>query len=281
MGGNVIVNLANLHQRLLTTIIAIEPILNKSAFRMSMSGVYPLTYRKDTWTSRATAVGAFCSGLAYRNFHPDVVELFGEYGLRKNIDGTVSLVTAKTQELSAYARAAYPSRDQALNTFTPTRSFHWDLGLESGTGRERNPEEPFYRPEALLAWAWLPFLKQSVLFLHGDRSHMIGSSAKGRAECAEATGWATGGSGGARDGRVKDVTVPGSHFVPMENPEGIASVAAKWLDVGYLRWAGEGEAERATWHAMPVGQRTRLTDDWKFWAKDAYSGKQSRSATKL
>jgi pimeloyl-ACP methyl ester carboxylesterase len=278
MGAVVVLSLANMHQRLLTTIVTIEPVLNKSTYAMPMSGVFPLTFRKDKWLTREEALKAFTTGPLYQNFHPDVVKLFGEYGLIDNPDGTVGLATAKAQELFAYARAAYPgSRDQSLEQFAPTRASHPDIGVEPGTGRERNPQEAFYRPEAQLAFAWLPFLKPSILLIHGDRSHFIGSSSKGRKERVEAVGFATGGSGGVQEGRVKDVTVKGSHFVPMDNPAGVAKEAADWLAQEMWRWAREEEQEKAVWEAIPVDQRAELSDDWKFWAKKIYASRQPQA----
>jgi pimeloyl-ACP methyl ester carboxylesterase len=275
MGAVVILNLANMHQRLLTSIVTIEPVLNKSTYAMPMTGVFPLTYRKDCWKTREEALSAFVKGPLYKNFHPEVVQLFGQYGLRDNADGTVGLTTTKAQELFAYARAAYPpTRDQDLAKFTPTRESHADIGLEAGTGRERNPQEAFYRPEAQLAFGWLPFLKPSVLMIHGSRSHFIGSSPKGRKERIDAVGWATGGSGGARDGRVKDVVIKGSHFVPMDNPSEVAAATAEWFTKELQRWKASEEEEMASWYKIPLDKRAELSDDWKFWAKKVYAGKQ-------
>jgi len=282
MGAVVLLNLANMHQRLFTSIVTIEPVLNKSTYAMPMTGVFPLTFRKDRWATREEALTAFTKGPLYKNFHPDVVRLFGQYGLRDNADGTVGLTTTKAQELFAYARAAYPpSRSQTLEEFTPTRESHADIGLEFGTGRERNPEEAFYRPEAQLAFAWLPFLKPSVLMIHGSKSHFIGSSPKGRKERVEAVGWATGGSGGVKDGRVQDVVIKGSHFVPMDNPSGVAKAAADWYASEMDRWYTLDEEERSAQEGVPVGQRAELSDDWKFWARKVYASRQPGGASSV
>ena len=59
----------------------------------------------------------------------------------------------------------------------------------------------------------------------------------------EQTGIGVGGSGGAKEGRVKDVMLKGiGHLVPMEAVDDSAEHAARWLGQELQRWREE-EAE--------------------------------------
>jgi hypothetical protein len=114
--------------------------------------------------------------------------------------------------------------------------------------------------------------------IHGSRSHFIGSSPKGRKGRVDAIGWAIGGSGGAKDGRVQDVVIQGSHFVPMDNPSEVAKATADWLVKEMERWVILEDEERSSQKAVPVEQRAELSDDWKFWAQNIYASRQPGGA---
>ncbi|CAG8978896.1 hypothetical protein HYALB_00005233 [Hymenoscyphus albidus] len=55
LGGCVMINLALLHPRLLTTVIAIEPVINKNGLEKHFTGAYPITFKRDTWPTRKEA----------------------------------------------------------------------------------------------------------------------------------------------------------------------------------------------------------------------------------
>ena len=112
MGGNVIVNLALLHPRLSTGIIAIEPAINLNASNMNYFAVYPIMMKQDLFRNREAA-GAHFASTIHKYWDKEALESFCQYGLRdtptplhetpkESQSGKVpvTLTTTKHQELS-------------------------------------------------------------------------------------------------------------------------------------------------------------------------------------
>lgn len=281
MGGNVIVNLALLHPRLLTTVVAIEPVINTSPAEMNFIGTFPLTIKKDRWQSKDAAMASIVKSPFYAKWDPRVLDLYREHGLRMlptylypsgqlESKDNVTLTTSKHQEALSFARAAFPtSLDQPLETFVPTTTSHPDLGAD------RHPKNAFYRPESTMTFQQLPFLRPSCFYIYGGKSHMASAHEKGRKEKLAATGIATGGSGGAARGKVKDVVVEASHFAPFENPELIAELAGRWYDSELDRWRSETDEEERAIRAIPHQKRSLVTEDWTRWVHKLWGKKPS------
>lgn len=265
MGGNVIINLALLHPRLLTSVVTIEPILNKTPGEMNFMSVLPLTLKVDKWPSKDIAMASITKSPFYASWDQRVLGLFRKHGLRAlskiGDDGPVTLVTTKDQEVFSFARAAYPSSTLSLDSFVLSRVTHPDMGPN------RSPTHPFYRPEATVIYQQLPFLRPSCLFIYGDRSHMNGSKPQGRKDKLSITGTAVGGSGGAEAGLVQDVVLKGSHFVPFESPEAITALLMDWFDREVGSWAKREAEESLAWHQIPYDQRSLVDSEWIHWAK--------------
>jgi pimeloyl-ACP methyl ester carboxylesterase len=275
MGGNVIVNLALLHPRLLSTVVAVEPVINTSAHEMNFIGTYSLTFREDKWPSKDAAMKSIAKSPFFAKWKPRVLDLFRQHGLRDTSAGDATLVTTKHQEVLSFARAAFPaSRSASLADFTPDRVRHADLG------DDRHPGNAFYRPESTMTFQQLPFLRPSCLYIYGKRSHMSAANDKGRKDKLRHTGTATGGSGGAAAGRVQDVVVEGSHFAPFEQPEQIASLVSNWLDREMTAWRDEQAAENDAWQAVPLARRSTVSDDWIYWVLKLW-GKKYVAQSKL
>lgn len=285
MGGNVIVNLALLHPRLLCTIVAIEPIIKKGTADMDFIGTYFLTLKKDKWPSRDTAMSSILKSPFYAHWDKRVSGIFRREGLRElptavypddpsGSKDTVTLTTTKHQEALSFARKSFPdSRDQPLSEFTPNRVAHPDLG------DERNRGNAFYRPENTMTFEKLPYLRPACLYIYGSKSHFKSSHAKGRKEKTEATGTATGGSGGAAEGKVKELVTNGSHFVPFERPDAIAELAGQWFDEQQEEWHAIEAAERKYWEGVPQQQKAMMDGDWMHWVNKIW-GKQVSAAGK-
>lgn len=70
LGGTVIINLALLHPRLLTTVIAVEPGIHKSPRDLNASSLYPITFTSDLWPSRSEAIEAIQQKGSLQNLAP-------------------------------------------------------------------------------------------------------------------------------------------------------------------------------------------------------------------
>lgn len=267
------VNLALLHPRLLTTLIAIEPVINKDAAGMNFVGTYGITFKKDKWPSRQAAEEFFRKNPFYKHWNPKTLDLFLQHGLRElsppsqpaqGAEGVaVTLTTTKDQEVLSFARAAYPKFGEPKSSFTPSPRKHADLG----TGDERNMANIFYRPEAPMTYAALPRLRPSCFYIYGSKSHMAAANEQGRRDKREVTGTGRDGSGGVAQGRVQESVLKGSHFVPFESPGGVAEQSVQWLAAEMEQWRADEEAERKELESIPLNRRARLEDDWYKWVK--------------
>jgi hypothetical protein len=121
---------------------------------------------------------------------------------------------------------------------------------------------PFYRPEPASAVRNLPHLRPSVLYIFGSESEHSRSDL--REQKMDLTGTGVGGSGGAREGRVKEVLLPNvGHLIPMEAVTACADAAAEWLKQEMQRWVQEEEEWRRAWESKSVRERRMLSEEWK------------------
>lgn len=287
MGATVIINLALLHPRLLSTIFAIEPIINKHSSGMNFVGLHAITNRRDTWTSRTDAESFFRKSLYCKSWDARIMQLWLHYGLRKcrnnatphsasdPKEDAVMLVTTADQEALSFGRASYPKFGESLSSFVPS----WERHVDIGVGSEHTKTNPFYRPEATMTFQALPRLRPSCFFLYGESSHMASANAQGRLDKREITGTANDGSGGIKMGRVQDKVIKGSHFCPFEHPYIVAKEAALWFQSEITTWRDAEEKEQKQWKAVPLDQRAMVDEDWGKWLSDVY-GRRKAASTK-
>ncbi|CAG8978897.1 hypothetical protein HYALB_00005234 [Hymenoscyphus albidus] len=140
-----------------------------------------------------------------------------------------------------------------------------DLDLEN-----RNPDSIFYNPVPTQTFAQLPHLKPSCLYVYGSRTHMVSSQSQGRADKLELTGTGFGGSGGHADGKVDELVLNGSHFVPFEKPTEVAKIFKEWLQKEMENWIQEEKREREAMCKIPIGSRAKMDDDWKWWVNESF-----------
>lgn len=80
----------------------------------------------------------------------------------------------------------------------------------------------------------------------------------------ECTGAGVGGSGGAKEGRVKEVVFEdGGHLMPMEVVGATADASADWIAKEMERWAKEEEQWTREWEAKSKEDKTMVTEEWK------------------
>jgi pimeloyl-ACP methyl ester carboxylesterase len=270
MGSAVIINLATLHSRLFTALIAIEPPITKGDSGIDLSVPFRLTFRKDKWSSREEAEALFRKNPMFKSWDPAVVDRYLRHGLRPlptaihpdqeallkvEDERPLTLTTTKHQEVLEYARAAYPSDP---NTCLETASKKQPHVVRQG----------FHRPEAHQTFSQLPFLRPSVHYIVGDKSSIASSQPKHCAERLKITGTAVTGSGGNEAGRVKETVLKdGTHWIPFETPKLLADeIVGPWLEKELERWRVEEEAEMKRWEAKKCSpEKGHVDENWRHW----------------
>ena len=254
-----------MHPRLLTTLVLLDPVIQVMRAAgpptEKVTVAQASTYRRDIWPSRKAATDSFAKSPFYQAWDKRVLNLWFRYGLRDlptaiypdinekdgSSDVPVTLTTTKHQEVWTFLRPNYkggePKDNPAIDRFvTP------DLDPTS------DGVYPFYRPEPIKSFHNLPFVRPSVLYIHGAKSNL--SPLVWRSQKLEFTGIGVGGSGGAKEGRVKSVVLEDvGHFVPMEAVDDSAEHAAKWFQQEMQRY----RAEEVRWHELR-SQRGKMDD---------------------
>ena len=257
--------LSLIHPRLFSSLILIEPVIVKSF----MAGKGPsfakaAMLKKDAWKSRSEADSFFKKAL--KGWDSRCLDLWLKYGLRDidpqaNPTGTaVVLATTKDTELAQSLRPNFidnkhSSKDGSKQLdYLQDPTFFTDVTGQSET-------HPFYRYEPILMWRLLPYVRPSVLWIYGGKSLI--ATPEQRTEKIQRTGTGVGGSGGHKNGRVKEVVIPdGGHFVPFEDVAGVAEPASEWLKQEVARWKEEEERIKKGWLELTPQERSSLPDEW-------------------
>lgn len=266
MGANHLVNLALFHPRLFSTLILMEPVISEIGKSDGSDGdLIPArlsTFRRDIWPSKAAAVANFKKQKYYQLWDPRVLDLWIEHGIRPTPtalypgerNGAVTLSTTKHQEVRSFLRPMFSRRkgvyDEAQREAYPDIDPSLDPSLI-----------PFYKPEVPATFHRLKYLRPSVLYIFGEQSDM--STPALIAKKLARTGIATGGSGGAAQGRVQELTIKGrGHLVPMEVVDECATAIGSWIGKELQRWEKK-QQEYEQWTKLPLRDRQEITEEWK------------------
>jgi hypothetical protein len=206
-----------------------------------MSGSTQATFtsnRDDLWPSKASADSALRSSPFFRSWDPRSINKFLSYGLRSVPTAvypvssavpasSVTLTTTKAQEAWTYLRLSLTtfSRDDKED-----REFFVgkDMSRASGEGSLNNREYVTTCPSAALAFELLPYIRPSVLYVFGEKSHI--NRPERREDKLATTGTGTGGNGGLVEGRVeRHIVQNSSHMMPLEKVEETGKVLCIWL----------------------------------------------------
>lgn len=264
-----------MHPRLFTTILLLDPVIfsvSKADDGDIQQTILSSTYRRDLWPSRQTAAESLKRNKFYQTWDPRVLDKWIEYGLRDvptalfpdiesaqkaagsgPSDVPVTLTTTRHQEVFTFGR---PNFDRIPDEAPYNRKTHPDLYecLPGGW--------PFYRPEVPLTFMRLPYVRPSVLYFFGELSEM--SHEKARNEKMEVTGVGIGGSGGAKEGRVKAHLLKNvGHLIAMEAVDETARLAAEWIGPELRRWKEDEEAFRAEWRKKSKVEKATIDEGWK------------------
>ena len=289
-----------MHPRLLTTLVLIDPVfqLNPVAPGEGSHSNYARlsTFRRDLWPSRSVAADSFNKNPFYKTWDPRVLSLWNKFALREiptaiypesptptpmrkprsdepqfkpasTTEKPVTLTTTKHQEVFTFLRPNFPTPGQPVLN----RTTHPDLDPSM-------PAEylyPFYRPESASTFRRLPNLRPSVLYIFGGSSDI--SPPQWREEKLEATGIGAGGSGGAKEERVKGLTLDDvGHLIPMVVPKLCAQKAMEWLAPEMCRWREQEERWTKEWKAVGRRERQVVSEEYK---KEIGGGQRSKTTS--
>ncbi|KAE8312743.1 Alpha/beta hydrolase family-domain-containing protein [Aspergillus transmontanensis] len=261
MGGMHLANLALLHPSLLQALVLIDPVIQTE--NPSKDYAPASSYRRDIWPTKEDAIQRFQNNKVYLKWDPRVFEKYVEYGLREVPTEIypepselgpqpVTLTTPKAQEVFTFLRPKYEGGRVDLERGEWQNEMHPD-DLEEGY--------PFYRPEPAQLFRRLGEMKPSVLYVFGETSEL--SSPAARQAKMDITGTGIGGNGGVRRQRVKEVTLPTGHLVPMERVMDCANAIATFSDAELSRWDAERQKYLRRWNAIPRRDKITVDDKWK------------------
>lgn len=262
MGGNNIANLALIHPRLFSSIILIDPVIQRQL--TATANIKPMVasaFRRDIWPSRQAAEESFRRNGFFQAWDSRVFDNWVKHGLRdlptalypkypetdkyQSIPNqkSVTLTTTKHQEVVTFARLnPYHASPVVSNPPLP-RDVDADVRAD-----------PFYRPEANLTFMQLPHLQPRCFFVFAEDSSL--SSKEAREDKLQVTGTGAGGSGGVKSNAVDHVIVKkAGHFVPFERPVQTAEFISAWLARDLEHFAENESAENRHWQRLDSRQK--------------------------
>ncbi|KAK5994987.1 Type I acyl-CoA thioesterase mpaH [Cladobotryum mycophilum] len=251
-GANALTNAALIHPRLFSGMVLLDPVIARFRTLYSNPAVNSVN-RRDVWPSRQAALASFSKNPFYKLWDPRALHRWAEFGLRDDPNGEegqgqVKLTTTKHQEVFTFLRPLWPAFDES-GTQLISRRHMPDMIPDEGFTVANHP---VYRPEGVSTLKRLPHLRPGVLYIFGGKSDKL-----------ETTGVGEGGSGGAKEGRVKSVTEPeAGHLVPLENPGFCAQAAAEWAKTEVDRW-WEEEREFEEWSKKPAVEKVTVSEEFR------------------
>ncbi|KAI4238697.1 MAG: hypothetical protein LQ349_000914 [Xanthoria aureola] len=248
-----------------------DPVIEKPSSRPRITANTLLaqmsTFRRDYWPSRKEAAASFRKSEYYQSWDERVLNRWLDIGLRntptalypktKEDPGAqpVTLLTPKHQEVFTFLRSNFDGMD-GDGRMVLDRSSNPDLDLDAGE------TYPFYRAEPSITFSRLPYLRPPVLYMFAGKSDL--SAPALREQRMSTTGVGVGGSGGAAEGRVKQVLFEDAgHLIPMEIVEESAEAAAEWLAPEMQRWAQQEKEFQAKWSQKTLAEKQTLSEEWK------------------
>ena len=278
MGATQLTKLASMHPSLFTAVINIEAILVRAHSEMNFAALYQMTYKNDRWLSRKAAIAEARRFPPFRSWDHRVFSSWTQNGYRDlpalvsseeaaASEQGVTLATSRDHELTAFARPALSDAAEKDNAFRPVSSRQRNLWDPEGP----MPNVDFYRPEAILTYRQLPYLRPSCLYIYGERTPFRSNKGKARQEKQQITGTLHAGSGGGGSGAVATVEIEHSgHFAPLEKPLAVAQEIADWVSMRHPKWCRMKEGELVSWSDLPLEEKARVHPEWENWIKKRF-----------
>jgi hypothetical protein len=226
------------------------------------------TFRRDIWPSRAMMEVGSRKNKFYQTWDERVLVRWFKYGFRdlptaiypeepKTEENPVTLSTTKHQEVHTFLRPNYdglnPNGERRIDRIKAP-----DANLDAPISNFA----PFYRPEPASVLRELRHVRPTVLYIFGGDSYL--SEPPARKLKMDMTGIGTGGSGGAKEGKVKEVVLTGiGHLVAMEAVQQCADAAGEWIGSQLSTWREQDNLYREARSKKSRIQILTVDDEWK------------------
>ncbi|KAI2615391.1 prolyl aminopeptidase-like protein [Hypoxylon sp. NC1633] len=263
-GGNILTHLSLIHNRLFSSLVLFDPIINKFSLVQTgaINGARLSAIRRDTWPSREAAATSFRRSRFYSSWDPRVLEAWITHGIHEVPDAgagnKAALVTSRHQEVFTFFRPLYP---YVRPDGTVDRDGAPDFDPAMNDKPDPNHPFPFYRSEGSTVLQQLPHVRSSVLWVFGEASD-VNLPPSTRSETVKRCGSGPNGSGGVGAGRVAELTLKGrGHLFPMEIPSVCAEHAATWIgrEMNHYR---ESEREYEEWTRLPLDEKSSVSQEF-------------------
>lgn len=258
----ILAQVALIHPRLFTAIAMLDPALCSSASALRLFSVPMIALRREQWPNKQGAIDFYARHPIFKAMDPRALRAFFDHGLMPVSPGSdgVRLKTTAAQESASFAKLCGPAEGD-LEDFTPFGTSFLDLDAAI-VG-----QQAYYRPEITSIQPQLPFLQPSCLFLNPAGSSLSISRPEQRQARLETTGTAVGGSGGAAAGRVREVSVEGTHYFPLEHPDDVAEQLHAYM-ADELDFFKEKQTANETRRAdQTPDEHASLSKEYIRWAK--------------
>ncbi|KAI5239133.1 putative toxin biosynthesis protein [Aureobasidium subglaciale] len=261
--------LAQMHPRLLTSIVMLDAIITSKPLPAWVPMTRMPSFRKDLWSSRSAAETAFRKNFLLKPFDQRVVEKILEVSIRPTPTLLYPEGTAEEKDKQSYTLTT-PKHQEAMSVARPNyKNLNWEDKPDL-VARSTHPDlwpcapivSPFYKSEGRTAWMFLSHLRPSVLWIYGGDSYTMDPEERRAKMKRTGTGW--NGSGGAEMGRVKEQVVKGTgHFLCFEKIEETAEKVSSWLDSEVKMWQDlEKVIVDKDWLERDLVGRQRMDDRW-------------------
>lgn len=289
MGGCNLANLSLMHSRLFSSLILIDPVIQRIQSADGNFGpAAASSKRREVWPSRKAAADKLRLSPFYQKWDSRVLDRWIEYGLRETptylhpqsacastlpavaadpssstvpspeAEQQVTLTTTRHQEVMTFLRPNFPSPEYPKPETHPNPRTNPDVDTSAP------PTSPFYNPVPTATFQRLPHLRPSVFYIFGDPAAGAYLSAPiMKADKLAHTGTGVGGSGGIKKGRVGSITFDGvGHLIPMEIVGETADACVGWLVPELQWWREMEEQERQEWANVPKKQKSMLSGEY-------------------
>ncbi|KAL2813466.1 hypothetical protein BDW59DRAFT_178235 [Aspergillus cavernicola] len=230
------VPLSMMHLRLFNSLVFVEPMIQveRPSKPGSRSPALWTSSRPDVWSSLQDAERYIRGSAFWRTWDPKAVDQYIQFGLRpvptalypNSSPSAITLTTTKAQEAWTYLRLNV-TQDNSGGNYRE-HFLAADLAPIPRDGHNNNPDYMTVCPWSCIAFEYLPYMRPSVLFIFGEKSHI--NVPQRRAAKLERTGKGLRGNGGVAGGRVvAEILTGASHMAPLEKVHDTARVLSTWL----------------------------------------------------
>jgi hypothetical protein len=190
---------------------------------------------------------------------------------------SVTLTTTKAQE--AWTYLGFNSTPQSIGLRDSSEHILGkDMSREAGEGDLNNRNYVTTSPSPALAFELLPYVRPSVLYIFGEKSHI--NRPPRRDDKLEVTGTGTGGNGGKNEGRVEAKVILGSsHMLPLEKVSETAQSLARWLEKQMREFEHEKRFHDDYDSGKSTNDQTMLSERWmEYMRKPAGTMRSTKSS---